>query len=300
MNNTKNKSKIFISFILIIITSLVILFTFKGEMAIAVLDKINPFEQGVTAQKYMVINLKNGRIIKEKGVYDKVTPASISKLFSIEYANEIYGLNETIDIEQNAYDLVIAGSKLANLVPGRYYTLNVYHGLLSASGNDLALGMASAIGYRLEPKSNYAKEAIGHFTESLDEHLKSIGINNTKITNPSGYSYEDYTTINDIHQVVTRLLKNEWFRTLISQKNVTTITPNEKALSWDNTNEFLDPNSSYYNPDIKGVKTGSLSSYYNIITLYQKDGNEYLIYVFGAKTNDRRYSDVEKLIEDLY
>lgn len=38
----------------------------------------------------------------------------------------------------------------------------------------------------------------------------------------------------------------------------------------ENTNEFLDENSPYYNANVKGMKTGTMASSYNIVVLYEK------------------------------
>ena len=68
---------------------------------------------------------------------------------------------------------------------------------------------------------------------------------------------------------------------------------------WKNTNAFLDSTSDYYNGNVKGVKTGSLSDDYNLVVLYQQHGKEFLICSLGSKSNSSRYDDVNYIIKTI-
>ena len=74
--------------------------------------------------------------------------------------------------------------------------------------------------------------------------------------------------------------------------------PDESTQMWKNTNAFLDSTSDYYNGNVKGVKTGSLSDDYNLVVLYQQHGKEFLICSLGSKSNSSRYDDVNYIIND--
>ena len=69
--------------------------------------------------------------------------------------------------------------------------------------------------------------------------------------------------------------------------------------SWKNTNTFLDPTSDYYNENVIGVKTGSLSDDYNLVVLYQKYGKEFLICSLGSQSDSSRYDDVSNIIKTI-
>ena len=66
-----------------------------------------------------------------------------------------------------------------------------------------------------------------------------------------------------------------------------------------NTNTFLDPTSEYYNKNVIGVKTGSLSDDFNLVVLYKKHGKEFLICSLGSQSNYSRYDDVNYVLKTI-
>ena len=68
---------------------------------------------------------------------------------------------------------------------------------------------------------------------------------------------------------------------------------------WRNTNTFLDQTSEYYNENVKGIKTGSLSNDYNLVVLYQQHGKEFLICSLGSQSDSSRYDDVNYILKTI-
>ena len=69
--------------------------------------------------------------------------------------------------------------------------------------------------------------------------------------------------------------------------------------TWRNTNTFLDQTSEYYNENVKGIKTGSLSNDYNLVVLYQQHGKEFLICSLGSQSDSSRYDDVNYILKTI-
>ena len=113
---------------------------------------------------------------------------------------------------------------------------------------------------------------------------------------PSGFDTEARTTALDLKKVVESLLEYQWFRDIVSKSSYKATLPDESTQMWKNTNAFLDSTSDYYNGNVKGVKTGSLSDDYNLVVLYQQHGKEFLICSLGSKSNSSRYDDVNYII----
>ncbi len=61
----------------------------------------------------------------------------------------------------------------------------------------------------------------------------------------------------------------------------------------------LDPTSEYYNENVCGIKTGSLSDDYNLIVLYQQHGKEFLICSLGSQSDSSRYDDVNFILKTI-
>ena len=114
----------------------------------------------------------------------------------------------------------------------------------------------------LDPKGEQLRD-VGNL-------LEKEGYVNTKLYDPSGYDMDAQTTVLDLAKLVKKLLKHQWFRDIVSQSSYTAILPDGSKQTWKNTNIFLDSTSEYYNENVLGVKTGSLSDDYNLIVLYKK------------------------------
>lgn len=103
----------------------------------------------------------------------------------------------------------------------------------------------------------------------------------------------------ELKKVVESLLEYQWFRDIVSKSSYKATLPDESTQMWKNTNAFLDSTSDYYNGNVKGVKTGSLSDDYNLVVLYQQHGKEFLICSLGSKSNSSRYDDVNYIIKTI-
>lgn len=94
-------------------------------------------------------------------------------------------------------------------------------------------------------------------------------------------------------------LHKQWFRDIVSKSNYTATLPDGSTQTWRNTNTFLDQTSEYYNENVKGIKTGSLSNDYNLVVLYQQHGKEFLICSLGSQSDSSRYDDVNYILKTI-
>ena len=104
--------------------------------------------------------------------------------------------------------------------------------------------------------------------------------------------------LDDINRVALKLLNYDFVKDCIGKSDFSIQTP-QGELTWKNTNEFLDENSPYYNADVKGMKTGTMASSYNIVVLYEEDGKAYLITCLAAPSNEGRYKAVQSAINTI-
>ncbi len=108
------------------------------------------------------------------------------------------------------------------------------------------------------------------------------------------YSYTDTEVA-----ITTELQEKQWFRDIVSKSNYTATLPDGSTQTWRNTNTFLDQTSEYYNENVKGIKTGSLSNDYNLVVLYQQHGKEFLICSLGSQSDSSRYDDVNYILKTI-
>ncbi|MDO5027330.1 MAG: serine hydrolase [Tissierellia bacterium] len=251
----------------------------------------------ISAENFAVVDLETDEVLAAKKAKEKISPASLSKLFSIYMVDDLFNLDDKIEVSQEAMNLVGENSSLANILPGTYYLENIYHAILAPSGNDAMYALANFVGGYFDEDLTECQDRVIAYRTKLNLFLQANDFMATRIKDVTGYSRETYTNIEDLIDLSKELIKKEWFIKLVSQAEYVSMTPSGKYLSWLNTNKFLDSNSEFYNPNIKGIKTGSLENYKNIISLYEKDGKKYLIIVIGAKSDELRYTDTLNLVE---
>ena len=200
---------------------------------------------------------------------------------------------------QEVLELVPAGSSLANLYAGEYTVKQIMEAMLVPSGNDAAYALAYHIAKNELGEGYTATEYIDYFMTELSEYLIEAGYSKTNLYNdPSGASMQADSHLDDINRVALKLLNYDFVKECIGKSEFSIQTP-QGEFTWKNTNEFLDENSPYYNANVKGMKTGTMASSYNIVVLYEKDGKAYLITCLAAHSNEGRYKAVQSAINTI-
>ncbi len=247
----------------------------------------------------LVIDRANGDVFISKNEKELRLPASLAKLFVIEYAATLADLNSIVLAGEDALLLTKADSSVADIETKEYFLHNLFAAMLVPSGNDAAYVVADYCGGLLAPEAESTEARIRVFMAHLNDYLRERGYSDTVLYDPSGYDMDARTTVFDLRSVVDRLLEFPWFRDMISQSLYTATLPDGSSQSWENTNVFLDPSSDYYNEHVMGVKTGSLSGDYDLIVLYLQHGKEFLICSLGSQSNSSRYDDVVHIIQTI-
>lgn len=263
-----NKLKIMNLILIIVISlSLFIMWAVKPENLGGLVDNIktffnnNKYNDSYNAKSLLLLDLSNDKDFVSKNVEDKQVPASLAKLFVIEYASTFTNLDDIVSVNNSSLALTKQGSSVANIREKKYYLENLFAAMLVPSGNDAAYVVADYCG----------------------------GI----------ISKEAQTTVSDLAKVVKKLLKHQWFRDIVSQTSYIATLPDGSKQTWKNTNVFLDPTSECYNENVRGIKTGSLSDDYNLIVLYKKHGKEFLICSLGSQSDTSRYDDVNYILKTI-
>jgi D-alanyl-D-alanine carboxypeptidase (penicillin-binding protein 5/6) len=252
-----------------------------------------------SADSVVIEDCSNGEIFLSKKETLQQLPASLAKLFVIDYALQIADPNAVVFAEPEAISLTKSGSSVAGIETREYFLHNLFAAMLVPSGNDASYVTAAYLGGLLSPETIGVQERISVFMEHLQEHLQEIGCQHTVLYDPSGYDFAALTTAQDILTVTHRLLSHSWFREMVSKSFYTALLPDGSTWTWKNTNAFLDFDSNHYNENVKGIKTGSMSDAYHLLVLYQAHGKEFLICCLGSDSDEERYENVEKLLQTI-
>ena len=250
------------------------------------------------ALAFSVYDLDEGKYLFYEGGKQLPSVASLSKLFAIDYAMTKVKLDDKVEISDELLNLVPEGSSLADLRSGEYTVKQIIQAMLVPSGNDAAYALAYNIGKKELGDGYSTKEYVEYFVKNLKDYLVKEGYTNTDLFEPSGFSTQAYTDLDDINRVSLKLLAYDFVRECVGESSFT-IHTSQGDFTWKNTNEFLDRGSLYYNKYIKGLKTGTMAESYNLIALYEKDGKRYLITCLAAKSDKDRYQSIQAAINTI-
>ena len=263
--------------------------------------KLNTNELSIPrdALSFSVYDIEQEEYLFYEGDSQLPTVASLAKLFVIDYALEKVGLEDIVEVKQEVLDLVPAGSSLANLHTGEYTVKQLMEAMLIPSGNDAAYALAYYIAENEMGEGYTAMEYINYFMTNLNEYLIKEGYSKTNLYNdPSGASMQADSHLDDVNRIALKLLNYDFVKECVDKSSFSIQTP-QGEITWKNTNEFLDKKSPYYNANVKGIKTGTMASSYNIVVLYEKDGKTYLITCLAALSNEGRYKAVQSAINTI-
>ena len=250
------------------------------------------------ALAFSVYDLDEGKYLFYEGGKQLPSVASLAKLFAIDYAMTKVKLDDKVEISDELISLVPEGSSLADLRSGEYTVEQIIQAMLVPSGNDAAYALAYNIGKKELGDGYSTKEYVEYFVKNLKDYLQKEGYTNTDLFDPSGFSTQAYTDLDDINRVALKLLAYDFVRECVGESSFTIHTI-QGDFTWKNTNEFLDRGSIYYNKYIKGLKTGTMAESYNLLALYEKDGKRYLITCLAAKSDKDRYQAVQAAINTI-
>ncbi len=250
----------------------------------------------VQARSLLVIERDSGQTILAKHQQEPCVPASLAKLYVIEYALTLADPDDVVEVEEAALAMTKPESSVADLEGKAYYLRDLLAAMLVPSGNDAAYAVADYCGSCLDPSAQPGPERVEVFMEHLRQYLRRQGYDDTVLYDPSGFDDVSCTTAEDLCAVTERLLADPWVRETVGQLWYAADLPDGSVQSWKNTNRFLEPLSDVYQENVAGVKTGSLPGEYHLMVLYCRNDREYLVCSLGSPTDTARYDDVAHVL----
>ncbi len=254
----------------------------------------------VPAQSALCIDLKTGEVLFAKDSNAQIPPASIAKLITADYALTLFHPEDLIYVDVETLQMVPEDSTMAWIQSGVYSVKNLIEGMLVPSGNDAAYALAVAcarhkqgLDVSSESEENEtalpASEALKYFADDLRAYLDQLGLEDTLLRDPSGFRSDDYSTARDLAVAATELIQQDWILDITKESVYPSEFPDGFVAEWTNTNLCLNESSAWYDPNIFGLKTGTLPEAANLITLWSRGDHPYLVITLGSKDNDQRY-----------
>ena len=247
----------------------------------------------------ILMESKTGKVIYEKNGYEKMYPASTTKIMTAILALENCELTDVATASYEAVFTVPVGYSNANIQVGEELTINqLLHVLLIYSANEAANILAEHIA-----------GSVDSFATMMNTKAAEIGCLNTHFVNPNGVHNENhYSTAYDLAIMGRYAMQNETFRKIVSTTFYTLPATNKYATNdrvFGLTNELIKKDTSdrvdnYYYEYATGIKTGYTNAAKScIVASAKKDDIEYIAVILNAGTTENglsaRYLDCKNL-----
>jgi len=198
---------------------------------------------GVNAEAFGFFAVSDKEVKSQKNVFEKVYPASTTKIMTCLLAIELSDPEEYVTVPKES-EIDISGSSMADLKVGdRLKMKDMLYALMVPSGNDAAAAIAVHISGSIE-----------EFAKLMNKRANELGATHTHFVNPHGLPDEDhYTTVYDMYLIFNETIKYPQFRQVSSTASYTakvlneTASEKEREVTWTSGNGFY--NGKYTLPD---------------------------------------------------
>ncbi len=253
--------------------------------------------QEITAEAGAVFDLTGHRTIYSKNAFERLYPASITKIMTAILAIRYGNLSDTVTVTQDAV-ITESGASLCGIKPGDRLTLEqLLYGLMLPSGNDAGAAIAVHIAGSIEA-----------FADMMNEEARRLGAVDTHFVNPHGLTDENhYTTAYDLYLIYQEALTLPEFREVTGCLSYdAAYTDAAGALvtqTWQNTNQYLIGKRDA--PDgltVFSGKTGTTQAAGSCLIMATRsddDGAEYISVVLKSPDRNSLYDNMTKLISRI-
>ena len=253
-------------------------------------------DEAISSDSVLLAGVDSMQDIYGKNVYDRVYPASITKIMTALITLQKANFSDVVVFseEMEVYEY---GAKLCGFDVGDQLTVDqLFKGLMIYSGNDAANALAVYLGGSIEG-----------FSDMMNSEARRLGCVDTHFMNPSGLHDNDhYTSAYDLYLIFNECLKYEPFKEVIRQNSCeikyTNIDGDPVEATYKTTNQYFTDDYDYpENIRVLGGKTGTTDQAGCCLILYDIDEQNqgYISLVLGANDYDILYSEMNTLLNKI-
>lgn len=253
-------------------------------------------DASVIAEAAGVFSCSDQEVIFQRHVFERMYPASITKVMTALVAIRRGDLNAPVTVGEEAV-ITESGASLCKIKPGDTLTLEqLLYGLMLPSGNDAGAAIAVHIAG--------SEEA---FARMMNEEALAVGATDTHFVNPHGlHSDQHYTTVYDLYLIFQEALKEPVFRQIISTASYTAqyrdSTGAPVTQTWENSNKYISGERQM--PDglsALGGKTGTTQAAGYCLVMGSTDGenHDYISVVLKSDGRTNLYDSMTNIIQKI-
>ena len=242
---------------------------------------IVPQPPTISASNYLLLDAQSGQVLAEKGIDEKINPASITKMMtSYVIADSLQkgriSKDDEVFISENAYKA--EGSRTFVEINTRVNLMDLVRGLVIQSGNDAAIALAE-----------HLAGSEDAFVQTMNAYAKELGMQNTSYANSTGFTEDNhFTTARDIAILSKALIKNHPEHYAIYKEKVFSYN----GIKQNNRNDLL-----WRDDAIDGIKTGHTEAAgYCLAASAVKKNMRLISVVLGTKSANARINASQTLL----
>lgn len=256
-------------------------------------DAVTIYSEEVISTHALLVDVSKDEIVASKGAFERISPASMTKVLTILVAAEHITeaqlddtFTMTLEITDYAYinDCSTVGFLNEEVVTVR----DLFYGTILPSGADAAVGLAY-----------YVAGSQEDFVELMNEKLEELGLSDTAhFTNCVGlYDKEHYCTLYDMAIIMRAAMENELCKEFLSKHSYTTQPTTQHPEGIVISNWFLRRiEDKETGGEVIGAKTGYVVQSQNCAVSYgvYAGGTPYICVTAGSTSSWRCiYDQVE-------
>ena len=232
----------------------------------------------------LLVDLDDNTIVSQKSAYDRINPASMTKILTVLVAAEhVTDLDDTYTITKEITDFSYSHdcSAVGFLDEETVTVRDLLYGTILPSGGDAAAGLAC-----------YVAGSMDSFVNMMNEKLAELGLSDTAhFTNCVGlYDENHYCSIYDMAMILKAAVENDLAREVLTAHTYTTSATEQHPEGITISNWFL---RRIEDKDTKGTvvcaKTGFVAQSGNCAASYEEtdSGKHYICVTANAHSSWR-------------
>lgn len=248
------------------------------------------------SEKALLFDISSNEPIFAHGIYDKIYPASITKIMTAIVAMKYGNMDDVVTMCDEDFALE-DGSQVSGMISGDTVTMEqLFKTLLVYSANDAAMAIARHISGSVE-----------EFVKLMNQEAKSLGMIGTNFVNPHGLHDENhYTCAYDVYIMLNAAKEYSMFTDTIKLKEykltVQRADGSSIAYRFDSTDKYLTGLKQLpQGVSLWGGKTGTTPEAGSCLSIIvqNKNGNMFIAVVMNADNSTELYSDMTDLLSQI-
>lgn len=249
-------------------------------------NTVNIYSEEVFSTNAILVDINTDEIVAVKGSYDRISPASMTKVMTVLVAAEAIEKADlddtfTMTLEITDYAYINDCSYVGFLDDEVVTVRDLFYGTVLPSGGDAAVGLAT-----------YVAGSHEAFVDMMNAKLEELGLSDSAhFTNCVGlYDANHYCTVYDMAVIMDVAMENELCREVLSAHTYTTTPTTQHPEGIEISNWFLrrieDKDTGGL---VVGAKTGYVVESGNCGVSYEEyaDGTPYICVTANAHSSWR-------------